>query len=115
MATRRGQAMVELAVGMFAIALVLSAVTLFAVFMTRSLREQNSARGPSPEKAEPLEVDAFAESYFPTDGHTDGPPFPVRSASAARICPTTVLPLFITPMCSPSPVCSRGGKPRRTT
>ena len=64
MATRRGQAMVELAGGMFAIALVLSAVTLFAVFMTRSLREQNSARGPSPEKAEPLEVDAFAESYF---------------------------------------------------
>ena len=64
MATRRAQAMVELAIGMFAVALVISAVTLFAVFIARSLREQNSARGPSPVHADPVEVDAFAETYF---------------------------------------------------
>ena len=64
MGTRRGQALVELAVGLFAVALVISAVTLFAVFIARSLREQNSARGPSPEQAKPVEVDAFAETYF---------------------------------------------------
>ena len=64
MATRRAQAMVELAIGMFAVALVISAVTLFAVFIARSLREQNSARGPSPRHADPVEVDAFAETYF---------------------------------------------------
>ena len=64
MATRRAQAMVELAIGMFAVALVISAVTLFVVFIARSLREQNSARGPSPRHAAPVEVDAFAETYF---------------------------------------------------
>ena len=59
MATRRGQAMVELAVGMFAVALVISAVTLFTVYIVRSLRVQNSARGSSPEPAEPVELDEF--------------------------------------------------------
>ena len=54
----------ELAVGLFAVSLVIGATTLFAVFIARSLREQNSARGPSPEKAGPVEVDAFAEAYF---------------------------------------------------
>lgn len=64
MDTRRGQAFVELAIGMFAIALVVSAISLFAVFISRSLREQNSARGPSPERAEPVEIDSFAERFF---------------------------------------------------
>ena len=64
MATRRAQALVELAIGLFAAALVISATTLFTVFITRSLREQNSARGPSPEHAGPIEVDAFAAKYF---------------------------------------------------
>ena len=64
MDTRRGQALVELAIGMFAVALVIGAISLFTVFIARSLREQNAARGPSPEPAEPVEVDAFSESYF---------------------------------------------------
>ena len=64
MATRRAQALVELAIGMFAAALVVSAITLFTVFIVRTLREQNSARGPSPEHAGPIEVDAFAAEYF---------------------------------------------------
>lgn len=64
MATRRGQAMVELAVGMFAVALVISAVTLFTVYIVRSLRLQNSARGSSPEPAEPVELDEFSEKFF---------------------------------------------------
>ena len=64
MATRRAQAMVELAVGMFAVVLVISAVTLFTVYIVRSLRVQNTARGASPEPAEPVEVDGFAEKFF---------------------------------------------------
>ena len=49
MRTRRGQAMMELAVGMFAIALVVSALCAFAVFMAKSLRVQNSLRSSSPQ------------------------------------------------------------------
>lgn len=41
--------MMELAVGMFAIALVVSALCAFAVFMAKSLRVQNSLRSSSPQ------------------------------------------------------------------
>ena len=64
MATRRAQAMVELALGMFALTLVISALCLFTVYIARSLRVQNTARGQSPETAAPIEVDDFAEQYF---------------------------------------------------
>ena len=64
MATRRAQALVELALGMFALALVTSALCVFAVYIARSLRVQNTARGSAPEPAEPVEVGDFAERYF---------------------------------------------------
>jgi len=64
MATRRAQAMVELALGMFAMALVTSALCLFAVYIARSLRVQNTTRGSSPSSSDAVEVDDFAERYF---------------------------------------------------
>ena len=64
MGTRRGQALTELAFGMFAFALVVSALTTFAVYIARSLRVQNSARGPAPERAEPVETGAFAAEWL---------------------------------------------------
>ena len=64
MATRRGQAMIELSLGMFALVLVTSALCLFAVYIVRSLKVQNSTRGAAPEIAEPVETGDFAERYF---------------------------------------------------
>ena len=56
MRTRRGQALMELAAGMFAIALVAGCICVFAVFIAKSLRVQNSLRSlapqPSGEKVE---------------------------------------------------------------
>ena len=49
MRTRRGQALMELAVGMFAIALVAGCLCVFAVFMAKSLRVQNSLRSSAPQ------------------------------------------------------------------
>ena len=43
-AARRGQAMTELVVGMFALALVVSALCGFAVYIAKSLRVQNELR-----------------------------------------------------------------------
>ena len=54
-----------------------------------------------------LERYALAESYFPTDGHTAGSPLPVRSVSAARICSTTLLPLFSMRTCCPRSISPR--------
>ena len=48
MRTRRGQAMMELAIGMFAIALVAGCLCVFAVFIAKSLRVQNSLRSSAP-------------------------------------------------------------------
>ena len=49
MRTRRGQALMELAVGMFALALVVGALCAFAVFMAKSLKVQNSLRSSAPQ------------------------------------------------------------------
>lgn len=48
MRTKRGQALMELAVGMFALALVVSAVTVFATFEVKTLKLQNSLRSSTP-------------------------------------------------------------------
>ena len=42
--SRRGQALMELAVGMFAFALVVTALCGFAVYIAKSLKMQNSLR-----------------------------------------------------------------------
>lgn len=65
--TRRAQAMVELTLGMFALALVASALCFFAVYIARSLRVQNSTRGSCPETYDSVEVDDFAARYFVGD------------------------------------------------
>ena len=41
--------MMELAAGMFAIALIVSALCTFAVFMAKSLKVQNSLRSSAPQ------------------------------------------------------------------
>ena len=57
---RRGQALVELAAGMFALALVVSALCLFAVYIVNSLRVQNSLRSSAPQPNKPVKVEDFA-------------------------------------------------------
>lgn len=64
MATRKAQAMVELAVGMFALALVVSALAGFAVYIAKSLRAQNMARSSSPGSDTRVDVGAFAGEWF---------------------------------------------------
>ena len=69
MATRRGQALMELAVGMLALALVVSLLCGFAVYIARSLKAQNSLRtgigtgGGANAKSDFVEIDDFSEKY----------------------------------------------------
>lgn len=51
---RRGQALMELAVGMFALALVVSALCGFSVYIAKSLKVQNHLRtgGPTSDLVE---------------------------------------------------------------
>ena len=64
MRTRRGQALMELTVGLFALALVLSALCVFTVYIVRSLKVQNSLRGSAPQPNAPVKLDVFAETYL---------------------------------------------------
>ena len=64
MRTKAGQALMELAVGMFALALVVSALCGFAVYIVKSLEVQNSLRSSSPKNNENVELGAFAEVNF---------------------------------------------------
>lgn len=62
MRTRRGQALMELAVGMFALALVVSALCGFAVYIAKSLRVQNSLRSSAPQPSgEKVELGGILE------------------------------------------------------
>ena len=64
---RRGQAMIEMAVGMFALALVVSALCGFAIYIARSLRAQNELReenGGANSKSDSVEVGDFAGTYI---------------------------------------------------
>ena len=56
---RRGQALMELAVGMLALALVVSALCGFAVYIAKSLRIQNELR-VGGKKSDSVEVSDFA-------------------------------------------------------
>jgi len=64
MRTKRGQAMIELAVGMFAVALVVSALCGFAIYIARSLEMQNSLRVKSPSQHDEMQVSDFAAQYI---------------------------------------------------
>ena len=61
---RRGQALMELAVGMFALALVVSALAGFAVYIAKSLRSQNTVRSSSESPDTVVEVDKFAAEWI---------------------------------------------------
>ena len=61
---RRGQALMELAVGMFALALVVSALAGFAVYIAKSLRSQNTVRSSFKSSDTTVEVDKFAAEWI---------------------------------------------------
>ena len=56
--------MMELAVGMLALAILVSALCAFAVYIARSLEVQNSLRSSSPQNNVRVEVGDFAERFF---------------------------------------------------
>ncbi len=71
MGTKRGQAMLELAFGMFALALVVSALCGFAVYIAKSLKEQNSLRVGGASGKERVEFSGVAAEYvFGTESLT---------------------------------------------
>ena len=59
MRTERGQALIELAFGMFTLALTVTLLCGFTVFMARSLRAQNSCRTGSNEGNGKVEVGIY--------------------------------------------------------
>ncbi len=68
MATKRGQALMELAVGMFVIALVVSVLCVYAIYISKSLKAQNSLRGGSTatsnSKSDTVDVGKFASEHL---------------------------------------------------
>ena len=62
--SHRGQAMIELAFGMFALALVVSALCAFAIYIARSLEMQNSLRVGSSSQHDTMEVSDLAAQYI---------------------------------------------------
>ena len=61
---RRGQALMELAAGMLALVLVVSALCTFTIYIVRSLEVQNSLRSSSPKMNKPVKVEDFAVRHF---------------------------------------------------
>lgn len=59
----RGQALMELAVGIFALALVTSLLCLFVVYIAKSLEIQNQIRCRTAVYSAKVRVDAFVEEY----------------------------------------------------
>lgn len=64
MRTRRAQALIELSIGMLAMAIVISALCLVSVYIAHSLKAQNSVRGSSSSYSESVDVDDFAARCF---------------------------------------------------
>ena len=73
----------ELAVGMFAIALVTSVLCAFAVYMAKSLKVQNSLRSSAPQPSgEKVELGEFlypilGQHHLFVDEHVKMPPVSV--------------------------------------
>ena len=61
--SRRGQALMELVVGLFALTLVVSALCGFAVYISKSLRMQNTLRVGASSQHDQVEVSSFAAKY----------------------------------------------------
>lgn len=66
MRTERGQALMEMAVGMFALALVVSVLCLFAVYIARSLEIQNFLRenGKTNSKSDSVAAGSWTAANF---------------------------------------------------
>jgi len=60
MRTERGQAVIELAIGLVAIMILTSAFFYLSRYMAKSLRIQNQIRSPTPVYATSIELDDFA-------------------------------------------------------
>ena len=58
----RGQALMELAVGLFALALVVSALCGFAHYIAKSLRVQNELR-VGGKRSDPVEISSWAAQH----------------------------------------------------
>lgn len=58
--TKQGQAIIELALGLVAIMILVSAFFYLARYMAKSLKIQNQLRSPSPIYAESIKLDDFA-------------------------------------------------------
>ena len=59
--TRKGQALIELAVGLFTLALIVSALYSFTLYIGRSLEIENHIRAPGQATyADSVRLDAFA-------------------------------------------------------
>jgi hypothetical protein len=63
-AFRTAQAMIELAIGMFTLILVVSALAAFTFYIVGSLKAQNSVRSSSVHADNSVEVDEFAAEWF---------------------------------------------------
>ncbi len=63
-AGRRGQALMELAAGMLALAIVVSALCTFSIYIVRSLELQNALRSGSPKPNNPIKIEYFAVRHF---------------------------------------------------
>ena len=61
---RRGQALMELAVGLFALALLVSALVTFALYIVRSLEIENHLRGNAKGVSDKIEIDGFSETFL---------------------------------------------------
>jgi len=59
----RGQALMELAVGLFTLALVTSLLCLFATYIAKGLKIQNQIRCKTAVYSAKVKVDAFVEEY----------------------------------------------------
>ncbi len=71
MGIKRGQAMLELAFGMFALAIVVSALSGFAIYIAKSLKVQNGLRIGASSGKERVEFTTFAAKHvFGTDSLT---------------------------------------------
>lgn len=61
--SRRGQALMELVVGMFAFVLVVTALCGFAVYIAKSLKMQNSLRTGASTQTASVEFTTFGAKY----------------------------------------------------
>lgn len=64
MDTKRGQALIELAIGLFSLVLVASALGVFVSYIVRSLEVQNDLRVGASSRREEVEIPQFAAKYI---------------------------------------------------